>query len=550
MKRVSWSAGLAVVLLCGCLEKGSRSATETPFLQLHWAGATAISTNGTNAAKLQLVLKLQSTMEVRTQAMAKLARVPQELWQKTLGRAAADASSRLQPLLEDLWQFESVVTLRGKPEQPDVLIAAKLDRAKADAWSKHLSQLAESWKLGSASVNGASAKWSVGRRDLHIHYARDGEWTFAAFTRSGKSPFSQGSAAITPLGGAILDMRADGRRLGATFPVLAKYSLPPSHLKVMPRGEALRTEGTLTYSERLPIKLEPWKIPTNLVTEPLVSFTCAQGIQPLLDQIKGYSKLRLKTPPNQFCSWGLGTVHAQTFLSVPLPNATNVLRDIADRLPQFVETYFTNPPGMFLWISNRVEWIWSGLPMVIPHVRARRSGNDEFLMAGLFPAPIGSNTAPAELFAQVIGRTNLVYYDWESTDQRLPHARQTFQLSDIIAGRRIQATNFATQRWISEVAPLLGNTVTEVTLSAPRELSLVRKSDIGLTGFEVAWLGRWIDSPRFPFHYEPPPMVRTRVPRPAAVTNQPVRGSPPKAETNRATVPKGPALQTTPDKQP
>src|SRR5688572_14187642 len=151
MKRVSWSAGLAVVLLCGCLEKGARSATETPFLQLHWAGTTAISTNGTNAAKLQQVLKLQSTMDVRTQAMAKLARVPQELWQKTLGRRAADGSSRLQPLLEDLWQYESVVTLRGKPEQPDVLVAAKLDRTKADTWSKKLSQLAESWKLGSAS---------------------------------------------------------------------------------------------------------------------------------------------------------------------------------------------------------------------------------------------------------------------------------------------------------------------------------------------------------------------------------------------------------------
>jgi hypothetical protein len=213
-----------------------------------------------------------------------------------------------------------------------------------------------------------------------------------------------------------------------------------------------------------------------------------------------------------------------------MTDATNVMKEVAGWLPEFVSNYLTNPPGKFLWISNRAEWVWSGLPMLIPHLRAQRSGGHEYLVGGLFPLPVQSNTAPAELFAQVTGRTNLVYYDWELTDQRLPHARQSFQLWDIINRRRMQSTNFATQRWIVETAPLLGNTITEITLSGPRELSLVRKSDLGLTGFEIALLGRWIDSPRFPFQYEPPPLMRTGMSVPAVSNRAPL----PRVETNRA----------------
>jgi len=540
MKRVSWSVGLAAVILCGCIEKGSRSASDTPFFHLHWAGAASILEGGTNATKLQEALKLPTTAQVRGEALAKLARVPQELWRESLPADAPDTSaSILQPILEDIWQNEATISLQGKPSQPDVLFAARLDDAKDESWNKALAQLAQNWKLGSASVEGPAARRSVGRRDFYIHYARENGWTFAAFTRSSKSPFGKSQPAS--LNGAIVDLRADWRRLGEAFPVLAKFSLPPSHIRVMPRGEALRTEAKLTYSERLPIKLEPWAIPTNIVTEPIISFTCAQGIRPLLDQLKGFSKLRLKNPPNQYCAWGLATVFAQTFVSVPMSDATNVVKDIAGRLPEFVGANFPNPPGTFLWISNRSEWMWSGLPIVIPHVRPARSGNQEFLVAGLFPAAGPSNTVPAELFAQVIGRTNLVYYDWELTDQRLPHARHTFQLSDIVAGRRHQETNFATQRWLGELAPLLGNTITEVTLSGPKELSLVRKSGVGLTGYEIALLGRWIDSPRFPFQYEPPPLFKTGTNRPPRLTNPPARTtnrppqvtSPPAQATNR-----------------
>jgi hypothetical protein len=155
--------------------------------------------------------------------------------------------------------------------------------------------------------------------------------------------------------------------------------------------------------------------------------------------------------------------------------------------------------------------------MIIPHVRPEKTPNGEYLFAGLFPLGPKSNTAPAELFAQVTSRTNLVYYDWELSHERLSHARHMLQLSDIIHRRRLSSTNSIGYRWTRAIEPLLGNSITEVTLSSPKELSFVRKSELGFTGFELMMLTRWIESPGFPVRYEPPPLISARTNPPASL---------------------------------
>jgi hypothetical protein len=49
------------------------------------------------------------------------------------------------------------------------------------------------------------------------------------------------------------------------------------------------------------------------------------------------------------------------------------------------------------------------------------------------------------------------------------------------------------------VAPQLGNTVTEIKLDNPKELSIARKSHLGMTGYELTLLTRWMDATNFPF---------------------------------------------------
>jgi hypothetical protein len=122
--------------------------------------------------------------------------------------------------------------------------------------------------------------------------------------------------------------------------------------------------------------------------------------------------------------------------------------------------------------------------------------------------------APSELFAQ-LGRADLAYYDWEITQEKLVHAGQMFQVVDIANHRQLPQRNTSSQQWLLAVGPLLGNTATEIAISAPKELTLVRKSHIGFTGFELIALMRWLDSPGFPFHYQPPPLY----PDPRSMTN-------------------------------
>jgi hypothetical protein len=517
MKRLLFVA-TAAVALGGCMQKGAEKSAEGPMFRLHWRGANKFK-GETNA--LAKVLALPSTGDLRGEAFAKFARTPHEFWKKSLAADVTDPSAHLRPLLDDLWSNEALLELRGSPARPDLIAAVQLGDDRAEVWSRNLRQTASGWKLGAETpldLPGAKG-WSASGKNLAVHYARSGQWVLAAITHGTKAPFEgllKPDRPMPALSASIAEMQADWPRLNDAIPLLTNYSLPPMDLKVIPRGDALRTEATFKFPNSLPIKFETWKIPTNIVTEPLVSFTCAQGIAPWLKNARGFSTLGLKNPPNQMFMWGLGSAHVQTFLAVPMPDPTNAVKELAPRLPNFLKTYFTNAPGKYLWISNRAEWVWADLLMIIPNLRPEKLPSGEYLVAGLFPIRLGSNTAPAELFGQVTARTNLVYYDWELTQDRLPHARQTLQLVDIFNRRHLGSTNSISYRWSVDIAPFLGNSVTEMTLSSPKQLSLVRKSHLGLTSFELMLLTRWIESPGFPLRYEPPLPLSVRTNRAGA----------------------------------
>ena len=127
-------------------------------------------------------------------------------------------------------------------------------------------------------------------------------------------------------------------------------------------------------------------------------------------------------------------------------------------------------------------------------------------MGGFFSRPPGTNPPPPGLFEQLKGRSNVAYYDWEYTglipgsavESRLKHWQTIYQLYDIVHGFTVSRVNAPSQQWLLEVSPLLGNTSTEITATSPTEMTLVRNSQSGFTGFELVSLLRWLDSPSFP----------------------------------------------------
>jgi hypothetical protein len=142
--------------------------------------------------------------------------------------------------------------------------------------------------------------------------------------------------------------------------------------------------------------------------------------------------------------------------------------------------------------ADRRQLNWSGMPFLTPWLAATNGPEGSFLHGGLFPKRPTDEPAPTELFAQ-LARPQLVYYDWEITQERLMQWRGLVQLWHILNLRATPGGSPVLKDWLDAIAPKLGNTVTELNVAGPRELSFVRKSHVGLTGFELAVLAQKLD---------------------------------------------------------
>jgi hypothetical protein len=516
-------AGLSVTLLAtGCFEQaGGARSYKGPLFRYQFAGRAHLPA-GTNAARFREIDALPATAELRAALAQKLAGAALPFWRKELPAGATDQSALLRPLFDDFLVAEAFVEIRGAAGNTDTVLAIELGDDRAQLWSNNLKQLATVWKLGGPrDITAEGFKgWEVKRTQAPntLQFFRAGKWVVLGLGHeqlkqlpSLLAEAKKSGRPVPALKNEFLDLAADLPGLRSWFPIFAKWALPPVVATVSGRGEAVRTEVRLQYSGRIPWRPEPWKIPTNVVSEPLTSFTIAQGIAPWLGQIKGISDLGLASLPSQFCAWGINHEQCRAYFAAPVSDATNAMQRLAPRLPGFVKSKLTNAQGEFVYVTNKAEVVWSGLPWLIPIIQAETSGKDQYLMGGLFPLPPKHVPPPEELFGQFRGRTNLLYYDWEITEPRLIHAKQLYQLASIFDSRRTLSTNSPSQRWLSAIGPKLGNTATEITQTGPQELVLVRRSHLGFTGFELATFSIWLESSVFPFGFElPPPLPHLR----------------------------------------
>ena len=518
----------------GCLEtSGGRGANSAqPLVQFHFAGSAQLA-KGTNATKLAGALRMPATAELRKFTWGKLAKSPEVFWAGAVPAGAGDQSALLAPLFDDLVEAESYGEARGSVGRLETVLAIELNQTRAALWSTNLWRLTQAWKWGTPSETAAGnfRGWALRRTGSPglLQVVRAENWLLVGvggerleLLPALAQKISKGGRPVPSLNQSVLEADIDFPRLGAWFSLFVKYPLPYARVVVTGSGENLRTEVRLRYADRVPWTPQPWKVPTSLIREPLISFTVGQGLAPILGQMEAVRELGLKTIPDQFCLWGQGYETAHTFLTLPTPNASNAVQQLAPVVPRVLEKHLPNAMGKIFWNSNKADLSWRELPFVAPHLRPARTGQDEFLFAELFPLTAQTTPPPAELMAQVQGRKDLVYYDWELSQARLSHAKQFYQLYNIVTHRRMVPATAPTEKWLVALTPFLGNTVTEVTKSSPNELLLVRKSHVGLTAFELVTLARWIDSPSFPFRFEgqapvtrPVPPRKTTTPKPA-----------------------------------
>ncbi len=134
------------------------------------------------------------------------------------------------------------------------------------------------------------------------------------------------------------------------------------------------------------------------------------------------------------------------------------------------------------------------------------------MLAGFFPNGPKTKPLPPELFLR-LAQSNLVYYHWEITAERLKLLPQLSQLALMVTRHRQLDAQSAAGKWLARIGPTLGNTVTEVTQIAPDELSFTRQAPGGLTAVELTALANWLEAPDFPgFDLRLPPPKFKRPP--------------------------------------
>jgi hypothetical protein len=539
MKRIAPLASVAalgltlIFLTAGCLEEPGASprSYKGPLLRYHFGGPAGLPT-GTNAAIFREIFSSPASVALRGQVADKLAATTLPFWRNDLPAGASDQSRQLSGLLEDLLREEAYVEVRGKAGQTETVCAVELNDQQANIWDSSLKQVVKAWKLGTPaklSLEGYSG-WEAKRQQAPntFSFVRAGKWVLISLAQDCHGSLPDLLKAVKATGrpvpamdGKFVDVSVDFPGLKTWLPFAAKLPLPAVVASMSGRGANVRTEVRFQYSGKVPWTTEPWRIPSKLVSEPMISFTAIRGIGPLVNRFTKLVETGLDPLPSQFFLWGVQNDQCRLFYAAPVNKATDLMSGVSRRTPKFIRDSLPDARGEFYYETNRFQLAWGNLPFIMPTVQPYREGKQDFLVGGLTLLPPKPVAVPDALFAQLRHRTNLVYYDWELTQERMNHAKQMHQLACIINARRVPETNTASKIWFDSIRHKLGNTVTEILQTGPQELVLVRKSVLGFTAFELATLSAWLDSPGFPYKIDlPPPLQRRAAARKGAKAGQ------------------------------
>lgn len=501
----------AVLVIAGAGRSYSRENTVVIALppdliaQIHFVGGEQISGDTNSPAFTNLWCSPEAQV-LRGQTLNKLSHAPYEWLRERMASRKKDEAGRLRPLLDDLLQSEWFLAVRDTTNgSPEFALAIRLNSNRAQLWQTNLANVLESWTGLSAEKNRDG--WELKKHlppDL-IRFVRAGDWVVFGW---GQDELPLNDALVRrvfaekrPASAAKdywLSADVNWARLARGFSLSLATNFPETRFKIVGRGGNLRVDGKLIPSQPLALSLEPWRVPTNTIHAPFVSFTAVRGFAPWLEKQCWAQPFDIQPLPNQIFVWALAQIPFQTFVAVPVENATNAIQQIGAKLTVGPHTNLQNPflPS-FTVTTNGNEIAWHGFPFIVPAIQPVREPAGDFLLAGLFPNSPSPGSLPMELIAQ-LDRTNLLFYHWEITTERLQEIRGLSQLALSLAGRPQLGAQSAAAKWLDRIGPMLGNTVTEITQTAPDEWTFKRKAPGGLTALELVALANWLEATNFP----------------------------------------------------
>lgn len=469
---------ITFTLLLGLLLGGGVTAAETSS-RLHWLGRRQIGAEK-NAARFMALWNLPESARLETQLLAKLAGAT---------NAARRADARLRPLLDDIVREEFYAEVRHEPNRPGAAVfAIRLGAERAKLWEANRAALPPG-----------------------IEWQRAGEWTLLGQATGANALLAEWRERIAKTGAPVAkgatnfwleadaDLPAVARSLGWKWELPAGW--PRIFLTLIGDGENVLTRGTLNFASPLNLKLEPWNIPTNLIREPLISFTAVRGLEAKLAAADFWRTLQLGTAPPQMFFWAQAAVPFQSYFAGSLPGAANRVQQLSERLLTEGNAWTaTNHMGVFERTPGNRGVLWKNVPFMAPFLQVAPLPPQDFVFGGLFAVANSRTNAalPPELLKQVFTPPNLVMYDWELTGPRVESWLHIGQLFRVMFHKAQLPAKSAGLVWLRAAAPKLGNAVTVVTQPDSRQLAFHRKSTGGFTALELHLLADWAESPDFP----------------------------------------------------
>ncbi len=471
--------------------------------RVYFAGAQKISSDADSRAFTN-EFGCAEALAVERQTLDKLAQVPGAWLGNKLAAGAPNGFAQLRPLLDDLLKSEWVFEMRDAPGSPEFALAIRLDNNRAQAWNTNLAALLPAWTGLGISPDNAGGWWLRKHEPPNlVHFARAGDWVVVDCGQDKlylQNDILKSSAlkngALAP-GADWLAAEVNWPRLGELYPRLRSIDLPRVGIHVTGRSGNFLINGKLSLAQPLP-PLDPWRVPTNALHEPFVSFTAVRGITPWLEKQNWALPYEITPMPGQFFIWSLPQIPFQTFAAAPVANGQSALAQIYSRLPRSNQPAESVPD--FLSPSMHIEFspnqiFFQGLPLLAPFIQVDHVQNGDFLIGGFFPNTPRSKPLPPELFA-ALAMANLVYYHWEITGERAKPLPELAQLLLLLSHHR-QLEGLA-EPWIKKVSAGLGATLTMAVETGPQEITFTRTAPGGLSAVEFFALASWLEAPNFP----------------------------------------------------
>jgi len=502
--------------------------------QIHFAGAQAVSAD-TNVPAFTNLWCSTEAQTLRVQTLDKLARAPYAWFKSKLPPGAGDGAAQLRPLLDDLLSAEWLLQIRDATNgSPEYALAIRLDAGRAQLWQTNLSGVLEAWTGMSVTKN--TDGWELKKHlpPNRVRFVRVGDWVVFGWGQD-ELPLNNelvrrvaSEKRPAPLEtNAWLAADLDWPRLARWFPSVNPFDLPETQLRLIGRDRNLRLDGKLIFPQPPALKLEAWRIPTNTIHQPFISFAAVRGIAPWLEKQGWAQAYGISPAPNQAFIWALAGMPLQTFVALPVPDAKNAIGQFEQKLSAHTgwQDRFMTKLTMER-TNNQLSWI--GLPYIAPKLEALHEPSGDYLFASVFPNTPRGKPLPPELLA-LLGESNLVYYHWEVTSERLKMLPHLTQLALMVTRHRQLDAQSAAGKWLAAAGPALGASVTEVRQTAPDQLTFKRRAPAGLTAIELTALASWLEATNFPGCdlRLPPPKPRRPHPKiPAATPAQTHAASP------------------------